>query len=247
LKSRYRCSVLFHCPRSLVRLIASCPGIDQLIASHEPASVTDCFAPLLYVPAALGHTPLDFPANVPFLEADATLVETWRERLGGYEGLKIGIAWRGSPKHPADRMRSIPLAEFAPLARLQGVRLFSLQKGPGSEELLNVPFAGSIVDLGTTLDEATGAFVETAAVLKNLDLLIACDTAIIHVAGALGVPVWVAVGNVPDWRWLLGRDDSPAYPTLRLFRQPTFGDWPTVFSNIAAAASMLLSQRVLGA
>src|SRR6185369_9116466 len=92
-----------------------------------------------------------------------------------------------------------------------------------------------IVDLGRQLDETTGAFVETAAVLKNLDLLIACDTAVAHVAGALGRPVWLAVGNVPDWRWLLERDDSPAYPGLRLFRQSRFGDWPGVFRQMAEA------------
>ena len=110
------------------------------------------------------------------------------ERLGGYSGRKVGIAWRGSPKYPADRMRSIPLAEFAPLASVPGVQLFSLQKGPGSEELDSLATTLKIVDLGRHLDETTGAFVETAAVLKNLDLLVACDTAVIHVAGRSTCP-----------------------------------------------------------
>src|SRR5260221_13522179 len=104
-------------------------------------------------------------------------------------------------------MRSIPLAEFAPLAKIEDGRLFSLQKGPGSEELSALGSQLSIVDLGHELDERTGAFVETAAVLKNLDLLIACDTAVGHVAGALGVPTWLALNNVPDWRWLEHRDN----------------------------------------
>ena len=108
-----------------------------------------------------------------------------------------------------------------------------MRRWPASCAPLASPF--KIIDLGSQLDESTGAFVETAAVLKNLDLLIACDTAIIHVAGALGVPVWVAAGNVPDWRWMLDREDTPAYPSMRLFRQPTFGDWPSVFSRIAEA------------
>jgi Flp pilus assembly protein TadD len=233
LKERYDCRVLFQCPRVLVQLLRSCGGIDQLVESGAPAPRTDFFAPLLHVPAVLGHGPEDFPGNVPYLTADAGLVASWRERLATYRGRKIGIAWRGSPKHPADRMRSIPLVHFGPLARVNGVQLFSLQKGPGSEELEPLAAQLNIVDLGRQLDETTGAFVETAAVLKNLDLLVACDTAVAHVAGALGVSVWLAVGNVPDWRWLLDRDESPAYPTLRLFRQVRFGDWPGVFGRMA--------------
>jgi hypothetical protein len=234
LKDRYNCRVQFHCPRSLVQLLNGCRGIDQLVEQTTPAPQTDFFAPLLHVPAVLGHHPGDFPGQVPYLAADESLVVTWQQRLAGFRGKKIGIAWRGSPKHPADRMRSIPLAHFAPLASVPGARLFSLQKGPGSEELAAPECQFNIVDLGRQLDETTGAFVETAAVLKNLDLLIACDTAIAHVAGALAVPVWLAIGNVPDWRWLLGRDDSPAYPTLRLIRQSSFGDWAGVFRRMAA-------------
>jgi tetratricopeptide repeat protein len=233
LKKRYACRVLFHCPRSLVQLLASCRGIDQVVDGRQPAPQTDWFAPLLYVPAVLGHGPADFPGEVPNLRPDERLVQQWAERLSQYRGRKIGIAWRGSPKHPADRMRSIPLEHFAPLAKFEDVQLFSLQKGPGSEELKSAAWGQQVVDLGPQLDETTGAFVETAAVLKNLDLLVACDTAVIHVAGAIAAPVWVAVGNVPDWRWMFNRDDSPAYPTLRLFRQTSFGDWPGVFRRMA--------------
>ncbi len=235
LKQRYNCRVVFRCPKALVQLLSTCLGIDQIVTKEAEPVVTDFFAPLLHIPAVFGHSPLDFPHDIPYITADTALVDHWRERLAGYKQRKIGIAWRGSPLAPADAMRSIPLTEFASLAKLPNVQLYSLQKGPGSEEL--APLAGplKIIDLGSQLDERTGAFVETAAVLKNLDLLIACDTAIIHVAGALGVPVWVAAGNVPDWRWMLDREDTPAYPSMRLFRQPTFGDWPTVFSRIADA------------
>jgi tetratricopeptide (TPR) repeat protein len=236
LKKRYDCRVLFHCPRALVPLLSTCRGIDQLIDGREAAPLTDWFAPLLHVPAVLGHGPLDFPGDdVPYLKADDRLVQQWAEKLSSYCGKKVGIAWRGSPKHPGDRMRSIPLAQFAPLAKMEGVRLCSLQKGPGAEELKQVAWGKEVVDLGPQLDENTGAFVETAAVLKNLDLLVACDTAVIHVAGALAVPVWMAIGNVPDWRWMFDRDNSPAYPTLRLFRQAAFGDWNGVFKRLADA------------
>lgn len=235
LKQRYDCRVVFCCPRALVQLLSTCPGIDQITTIDRPLPRTDYFAPLLHVPAVLGHSPNDFPHDVPYVTADAALVGEWRERLAKYSVKKIGIAWRGNPIAPADTMRSLSLAEFAPIARLPEVQLFSLQKGHGSDELKKFAAELKVVDLGRELDEKTGAFVETAAVLKNLDLLIACDTAIVHVAGALGVPVWVAAGNVPDWRWMMDREDTVAYPTMRLFRQTTFGDWQGVFNRMAKA------------
>jgi hypothetical protein len=239
LKQQFKCRVVFQSPRALVELLSTCPGIDEIVTSGSPLPATDWFAPLLHVPAMLGHGPADFPFFGPYVSASERLVEIWRERLSGLVGLKVGISWRGSPKHPIDRMRSISLTEFAPLARVPGVRLYSLQKGPGREELNALAGPLGITDLGRELDEKTGAFVETAAVLKNLDLLISCDTAIVHVAGALGVPVWVAVTLTPDWRWLLGREDSPAYPSLRLFRQGAFGDWAGVFRRMAEEVQRL--------
>lgn len=234
LKQRYACRVVFLCPRSLAALLANVPGVDEQVVSGSPIQPTDCYAPLLHVPAILGHTPAEIPDIGPYLTADPSLAATWRERLAQYQSRKIGIAWRGSPKHPADRMRSIPLAEFAPLAQVPNVQLVSLQKGAGSEELPPVAERLKIIDLGSGLDENTGAFVETAAVLKNLDLLIACDTAIIHVAGALGVPTCIALNNSPDWRWLLDCNQTNAYPNTRLYRQPTFGNWKSVFQQIAS-------------
>jgi FkbM family methyltransferase len=142
----------------------------------------------------------------------------------------------------ADVMRSIPLAEFAPLGRLKGVHFFSLQKLPAAEDLSTLAGRLEVVDLGRDIDERTGAFVETAAVLKNLDLLICCDTAIAHVAGALGVPVWLTLCIVPDWRWLTSAETSPWYPTMRLFRQTTPGDWAGVMTRIATALQQQFPQ-----
>src|SRR5262249_19149294 len=170
--------------------------------------------------------------------ADPARIERWRRELGG-EGFKVGIAWQGSPSFPGDRLRSIPLAHFAPLAGVEGVRLFSLQKGPGREQIRSTArvFASAgrlaLTDLGERLDEQ-GAFLDTAAVMKTLDLVITSDTAIAHLAGALGVPVWVALSIGPDWRWLLDREDCPWYPTMRLFRQRRQGDWDEVFERMAA-------------
>jgi FkbM family methyltransferase len=235
LKEKYDCRVILHCPSQLRQLLKDCPGIDEWVDQKTSPPPFDFFAPLVHVPAVLQHTPDDFPDKVPYLSADESLIHKWRERLAPYPGRKIGIAWRGSPKHHADKMRSIPLTEFAPLGRLKGIQFFSLQKGPGAEELNSLAGRLDVVDLGQELDANTGAFVETAAVLKNLDLLIACDTAVGHVAGALGLPVWLALCNVPDWRWKLQGDSSRSYPSLRLFRQTKFADWTPVFEQMSAA------------
>ncbi len=157
------------------------------------------------------------------------------------DGLRIGIAWRVAGRnHVADRWRSIPLVEFAPLAALPGVRLISLQKGFGAEQIATVDFP--VVDLGGRLDEAAGPLVDTAAVLQNLDLVVTIDSVIGHLAGAMGVPVWLALHLGADWRWQLGRDDSPWYPTMRLFRQRALGQWSDVFERIATAIQTLRSE-----
>jgi hypothetical protein len=135
----------------------------------------------------------------------------------------------------SDRDRSIPVSRFEPLARCSGVRLLSLQKHDGVEQLHEVADRFPVIDLGSRLDEASGAFMDTAAVMMNLDLVVTSDTAIAHLAGALGAAVWVAIPFAPDWRWLLDRSDSPWYPTMRLFRQERRGDWQGVFRRIEAA------------
>lgn len=235
LKEHYECRVLFNCPKSLRELLSTCAGIDEWVDDLKTLPRVDSYAPLLHVPSVLGHTPKDFPAKVPYLSADEALVAEWGKRLAENPGRKIGIVWRGNPTHQADTMRSIPLVEFAPLGRFKNVHFFSLQKGQAVEELNTLAGRLDVVDLGSSIDEKTGAFVETAAVLKNLDLLITCDTAIAHVAGALGVPVWLALANVPDWRWLMSGETTPWYPTMRLFRQTSLLDWPGVFERMAEA------------
>src|SRR5262249_6387827 len=141
---------------------------------------------------------------------------------------RVGIAWQGDPTYRWDRQRSIPLVNFAPLAAVEGVQLISLQKGPGVEQLSEVAERFAVRDLAACLDVAKGAFRATAAIRKNLDLVIAPAPAVAHLAGALGVPVWLALPAQPHWVWMLDRDDSPWYPTLRLFRQRHAG-WDDVF------------------
>jgi tetratricopeptide (TPR) repeat protein len=234
--------VIVACQRPLVRLLASCPGIAELVAREDAPPGFEVHAPLLSLPRLLGTTLASIPGEVPYLRADETLVEHWRRELSPIRGLKVGIAWQGNPKYRGDRHRSLRLAQFAPLSRLAGVRLFSLQKCAGAEQLRAVAGRFDVTDLGGRLDEQTGAFMDTAAVMKNLDLVITSDSALAHLAGALGVPVWVALPYASDWRWLLEREDSPWYPTMRLFRQSRWGDWDGVFDRIAAAVEGRLRQ-----
>jgi tetratricopeptide (TPR) repeat protein len=221
--------VLLECQPPLRALLADAPGVDRVVAPGGPGPEFAVEAPLPSLPGILGTTGETIPARVPYLGADAGRVGRWRRELEDPAGFRVGIVWRGNPKHPRDRQRSIPLVLFEPLAGLPGVRLVSLQKGPGAEQLDAPGWRRSILDLGGRLED----FADTAAVLANLDLLIACDTAVAHLAGALGLPAWVALPSDPDWRWLLGRDDSPWYPSLRLFRQDRPGDWGGVFGRIA--------------
>jgi tetratricopeptide (TPR) repeat protein len=225
--------VIMMCQPPLMRLLAHCPGIERLMAHGETPPEIDLHVPLLSLPKLLGTTVESVPADGTYLEADPDLVEIWRQRLGAYPGFKIGIAWQGNPKFRLDRIRSIPLAQFAPLADVPGVHLLSLQKGAGREQLAAPERRFSVTDLGGQMDETTGAFMDTGAVMKNLDLVITSDTSVAHLAGALRVPVWLALNAVPDWRWLLNRDDSPWYPTMRLFRQTRMGHWEDVFHHMA--------------
>ncbi len=166
----------------------------------------------------------------------------WAGRIGGH-GYRVGIAWQGSPGRGIDIGRSFPLASFAPLAGLAELRLISLQKGHGAEQLDTPPEGLSVESLGADFDAGPDAFADCAAVMQSLDLVITSDTAIAHLAGALGRPVWVALQHVPDWRWLQDRPDSPWYPTMRLFRQDTPGDWPGVFAAIRAALAQRIDER----
>jgi Flp pilus assembly protein TadD len=232
--------LLFECQPPLVRLLANGVGIDQLIPRGNELPYFDFHTPLLSVPRVLKTTLATIPASAPYLFANAGLVAEWRARLATIGGFRIGINWHGREGHAEASKRDIPLELFARLAEIPGVRLISLQKGRGETELRAAHGRLPIVDVGN-IDAEHGAFMDTAAIMKNLDLVITSDTAVAHLAGALGVPVWVALPFVPDWRWLLNRNDSPWYPTMRLFRQKVRGAWDQVFAEIGDALGMELS------
>ena len=192
---------------------------------------------MMSLPLHFGTVLGTIPWPGAYLRAPAAHVARWRERIGP-GGVKVGICWQGNPDIAVDAGRSVGLAAFAPLAELAGVRLISLQKNAGEEQLSQVSFA--VETLGPDFDSGPDAFVDTLAAMESLDLVISSDTAVAHVAGALGRPVWLALKRVPDWRWLLEREDNPWYPSMRLFRQRQAGDWQDVFARIRAALAARL-------
>jgi tetratricopeptide (TPR) repeat protein len=217
--------------RTLLRTLG--PDIE-IIGAGARAPEHDFHCPLLSLPRAF-HTRLnDIPASVPYLQPDPRLVEKWRERLGTTDR-SIGIRWQGSTGR-ADAGRSFALRHFEAIATIPGTRLMSLQKGAGSEQLSQLPAHWHVEDLGSDFEPGgEDAFLDMAAVMESLDLVVTSDTSIAHLAGALGRPAWVVLKWVPDWRWMLDRDESPWYPTLRLFRQDRPGDWDSAFGKLHAA------------
>jgi tetratricopeptide (TPR) repeat protein len=223
--------VVMVAPKPLLKLLSRCSGIDLLLDKDSPLPAYDCHAPMMSLPRIFGTTPETVPAAVPYIFPDPDLVEQWRSEFPR-DGVKnIGVVWQGNPDFKGDRFRSIPLTKFAPLREVPGVRWYSLQKGFGIEQLKEAPMP--LIDLGSRLDEKAGAFMDTAAVLRHLDVVITCDSALAHLAGALGVQTWLAAQFSPHWIWMLGRNDSPWYPTVRLFRQRTWGDWEGVLRQMA--------------
>jgi tetratricopeptide (TPR) repeat protein len=225
--------------RKLERLIRTVGADIEVRTDETLPEEFDFHCPLMSLPLAF-DTGLDsIPSGTPYLHPEPERVSQWRERIGGL-GLKIGINWQGNKLSPADRGRSFPLRLFERLATIPRVRLISLQVGPGKEQLLDAPPSMHLEELGNDFDGGPDAFLDSAAVMQCLDLVITSDTAIAHLAGALARPAWVALQQVPDWRWLRRGADCPWYPTLRLFRQERRGRWDEVFESIhSELASML--------
>ncbi len=231
LLQRLGARVVVACSAVLHPLLERTPGVDAWIAPKQPCQA-DYALPMLSAPHRLATRLETIPADTPYVFADPQRVAAWQTRLSGLGGFRVGIVWQGNAKCPGDAQRSIALRHFAPLAELPGVQLVSLQKGPGAEQLEEFKH-WPVLSFGDQLDAAGGAFMDTAAIMQSLDLVISSDTAAAHLAGALRVPVWAVLQAVPDWRWMLDRDDSPWYPEMRLFRQPSPGDWSRVFQQVA--------------
>jgi tetratricopeptide (TPR) repeat protein len=219
------------CQKPLVGLLSRSGLFDQVHENLRGPTGFESQVPLLSLPRILGTRLESVPATIPYLQGDGLLREHWARKLDKLDGLRVGIVWQGSTSHPKDRWRSFPLKELRQLSEIPRVHLISLQKGNGSEQIASAGFP--VIDWTREMDENHGPFLDTAALLSNLDLVVACDTSIIHLAGALGTTAWLALHAGSEWRWLLDRDDSPWYPNLRIFRQVRMGDWSCVFANMA--------------
>ena len=231
----------FACPPRLRRLLSSKARV-RFVDSPPADDPFDAQIAISSLPHAFGTRLDTIPAAVPYLAAEPPLRELWARRIGS-AGFKIGIVWQGNPDPEADRARSMPLSALAPLAEVAGVRLISLQKGAGEEQLSVLPPSMRVETLGADFDAGPDAFVDTAAAMAALDLIVTCDTSIAHLAGALAAPVWVALKSDAEWRWLSGRSDSPWYPTMRLFRQSRRGAWRDVFDAMALEVAALAARR----
>jgi tetratricopeptide (TPR) repeat protein len=222
--ARLGAHVVLRVQPSLVRLLSSSlgPAIAVVPVESDDGSDAEWQCPLLSLPLAFGTQLATIPQDVPYLRAEPA---AWAQRLTAL-GIRVGLVWAGNPKHTRDRQRSVALAQLAGLTRLPGVQFYSLQKGPAAQDLS--ASALPIVDLAGQMED----FADTAAIVANLDLVICVDTAVAHLAGALGKPVWLLVPHVSDWRWLKDRTDSPWYPTMRLFRQQAIGQWEGVLEQI---------------
>ncbi|MFN0243347.1 MAG: tetratricopeptide repeat protein [Planctomycetota bacterium] len=229
--------VVLGVPRALATLLERAPGVERVAVSHEDAvrAGVDVQASLMSLPYLFAHDVDTLPRATPYLAADASRVDVWRRRLGDSVQLRVGIVWAGSAGNANDAQRSCALEHFTRLARVPGVQLVSLQK----DRREPWPAGFAALDAARELSD----FADTAGLVANLDLVVSVDTAACHLAGALARPVWTLVPFCPDWRWMLGRDDSPWYPTMRLFRQPAPGDWSSVFEHVERELATLAAGR----
>jgi len=223
-----RGEVVLEVQPGLRHLISGIVDARQIVTVGQPLPPFDVWCPLLSLPHLLGME----ASRPPYLAAEADRVASWRARIGT-DGRRIGIAWQGNPTSAAERGRSVPVHQFLPLAQVPGVRLISLQKHHGLGQLASLPEGLRIETFGDDFDSGPEAFLDAAAVMQCVDLVVTSDTSVAHLGGALGRPVWVALQHVPDWRWQLEGETCTWYPSIRLFRQPKRGDWASVFERIA--------------
>jgi tetratricopeptide (TPR) repeat protein len=230
--------VILEVQSPLKSLLRGFGGVSMLIGRGDAIPHFDVHCPLMSLPLAFKTTIETIPSVVPYITVPQDAIDKWRSKLSAQK-LKVGIAWAGNPDFDGDRDRSILLKNILPVTRIDGIKYFSLQKDlrDADDELLNAnPYI-------VRVDKEINDFEDTAAIIMSLDLVISSDTSIVNLAGALGRPVWVLLPFLSDWRWLLDRDDTPWYPTARLFRQRNEGDWATVLDDVCTALKQLVDHR----
>jgi hypothetical protein len=237
---------MVECQPALKRLLATAPGVQAVVSGGDVRPEFSVQCPMLSLPLALDITPQTIPAEVPYLHADVAAVARWRERLAKLpQRLKVGIIWKGNPAHRNDGRRSMAPANFESLAEVASghdIALMRLGKEDGPESQAQAAAGMKLIDWTTELFD----FADTAALIENLDLVISVDTAVAHLAGALGKKVWLLIPSSGDWRWLVGREDSPWYPTMRIFRQKNLGDWAEPVGAVAVALKKLAQAQEAG-
>ncbi len=247
-----------------LRIVARCAGVDMALDGTSFVPECDVHASLMSLPAIFGTTQSTVPARIPYLSTEPVIVERWRQALAAATGahprtgreptgarvggrgrpLLVGVAWQGSPTNPNDHWRSFPLAKLAPVADVPGVQLVNVQAVDGLEQIAALAGRFPIIDLESGRRRE---FTDTAAILSLLDLVITPDTAVAHLAGGLGIPVWLAISTVGEWRWMVHREDSPWYPTMRIFRQTALHDWDGVFRRMAEVLRQQLGDNAASA
>jgi Tfp pilus assembly protein PilF len=230
--------IILDCPRELLALLKGSFDVDQWIETGQKLPAFDLHCPLLSLPGIFGTTLANIPTQAPYLFPPIGAVQHWKSRVAGEMKFKIGIAWAGSATHVKDGNRSLPISTLAPLGQIAGTALYSLQKGQAARVSRGM---GHLTDWTDELWD----FAETAALISNLDLVISVDTAVAHLAGAMGKPAWVLLPFSPDWRWMMHREDSPWYPTMRLFRQSQPGDWSQPIAKVFDALRAILQSRMI--
>ncbi|NWF97987.1 MAG: tetratricopeptide repeat protein [Nitrospirae bacterium] len=226
--------IILICPKELKSLFQNIQGIYNILTFGEKIPDFDLHCPILSLPYIFKTTIENIPSNIPYLFPDKTIINKWAEKIHSDNNnkLKIGIAWSGR-----NHVHNINL--FAPLSDINEVTFFSLQKGEAASQALNPPNGMKIIDYSDQITD----FLDTAGIIMNLDLVISIDTSVAHLAGALGKNVWTLLTYVPDWRWLLNRKDSPWYPTMRLFRQKSIGNWNSVFSKVLNELNIIIRKN----
>jgi tetratricopeptide (TPR) repeat protein len=231
--------VVLEVPPRLVRLLQGLPGVSRVVGRGEPLGDFAWHCPLMSLPLAFGTTVDTIPRRVPYVRADEEEVRAARQRWTG-TGLRVGIAWAGNPQYRSDEQRSMPLLALLPLAGVPGITWFSLQMGTACGQMRTVGERFPLIDASSTSRD----LAETAALVATLDLVITVDTSVAHLAGAMGVPLWVVLPHLADWRWMEERADSPWYPGARLFRQPAPGDWASAVERMRGELERWISGRI---
>lgn len=242
--------VIFYCPSAIKTFMkVACETIDEVICGGDPMPRFDYQIYLMSLPCVLNTVEKTVPQDIPYLKADKQLVQQWAERLSSDKHIKIGLCWQGNANYSTQALRQVVAAKsislkalMTSLSQVPGCSFYSLQKMGGEEQLKDMQEI-SIRDFGQEFDVVHGRFVDTAAVMMNLDIVITVDTSIAHLAAALGVPTWILLPTPADWRWMMNRLDTPWYPKVRLFRQPSMGDWEGLLDDVVVALNELVKEK----